>query len=165
MALEWTRNSDGVAGWRDPTGGSLPSWWTDNGDVLGLTMTMPSNFKDAIVVDVGDVANLSDSAYILRGYDSVNDKILWDFDGYGSLAVFGENLGGNVGGILITNQTGQTLFKVFTNGLVELGPGGLLEISGTQIGFFGNAASQQTGVAVSAAAIHAALVSYGLITA
>lgn len=71
------------------------------------------------------------------------------------------------GGIYIAaNDVGDKITISAYGANIVIHGNGDLTISGAQIGFFGGAAAPQpTGVAVTAAAIHAALVSLGLITA
>jgi hypothetical protein len=146
-------------------GGSLPDWWTDNGDIDGLTMTMDPAFNDAIIFDIGDIDDLAGNAYIFRVYDSVNDAIVADFDAFGSYAIFGNSLGSNQGSLQVFNNDPNLIFKAATDGSVRIGLQSIISINDGALGFFGAQAPQQTGVAISTAAIHAALVSYGLITA
>lgn len=62
-------------------------------------------------------------------------------------------------GIKLGNATQATIYKSVASGVT-------VGATGQKVGFYGTAAiSQQTGVAVSAAGIHAALVALGLVTA
>ncbi len=134
------------------------------------------NWEGAIKILVKDVDTISGSGYVIRVIDEDGDQV-FDLDAYGSMFINAR--GSGTGGIGIEVAGGtfnvNTLGDVTIQGASDQSSLAINDSfscnrsSGTgKVGFYTKAATaipQQTGVAVNAAGIHAALVNLGLITA
>jgi hypothetical protein len=165
-------------------GGSLPAWWTvdstpgdESVDFGGqVTVTPPDNTGSQlvrIVAPAGYEANAPSNGPMLEMFDTDNSNTLWSMDINGRFVLEQPTAHtGHEAGFYIQNQTPG----IFASFRID-GDGGTLVLSnaagspshrmtGDKLGFYGAIpTAQQTGVAVSAPAIHAALVNLGLITA
>lgn len=138
-------------------GGSLPSWWTVDSTPGAESFTLEhggDNYNETLVLLTGDPAMLGgDGNQIHVGASLADADRAFRVDAWGGVTIGPAVANANLVPLLtLTNLAGATFFQV--DGFDE------------RMAFFGGTpAVKPTGVAVTAAGIHAALVTLGLIAA
>ncbi len=155
------------------SGGSLPDWWEINSTPGAESLTLEGNLvlhQDpgigilrGLQIQVGTQAVLDAHA----GTDPDTTSVYFDF--YKTDGTYKGGFGANPLGLEQYVGTGQT-YEIIDDGagtLLKVSSAGVqLGATGEDLGFYGTAPiAKPTGVAVSAAGVHAALVTLGLIAA